>query len=254
VKIVTWNVNGIRSVAAKGFHDFLKTQKPDVLGLQETKGHRDALEDALANPAGWKTYWSSADRKGYSGTALFCRRAPEKVEYGIEIPKFDAEGRFTIGTFDGITIYNVYFPNGGSGDERHNFKQEFLLKFARHLKHRIAAGDKIIVMGDYNVAYLDIDVFDPVRCGKISGFLPEERKWFGQFLDLGFIDTYRHFHPKTKDVYTWWSYQENGRISNRGWRIDHICVSQNLKSRLKSCEILDDQEGSDHCPVVLELS
>lgn len=253
MKIISWNVNGIRSVAQKGFFEFLEQHNPDVLGLQETKAHPDVLEDALVSPLGWKTFWSSAERKGYSGTAIYSRLTPDKVDHGIQIPKFDAEGRFVIATFGDVTIYNVYFPNGGSGNERHLFKQEFLTKFLRHLKKQLEADRKIIVMGDYNVAYLDIDVYDPVKLSQVSGFFPEEREWFKRFLDAGFIDCFRHFHPEEKHAYTWWSYYENARLGNRGWRIDHICVSKNLRSRLKSCVILDEQSGSDHCPVILEL-
>lgn len=254
MKIISWNVNGIRSVMQKGFLDFMNNEKPDILGLQETKAHRDQIDSGVVQPPGWHSYWSSAQRKGYSGTATYCRTEPTKVDYGIEIPKYDAEGRFVVTQFADLRVYNVYFPNGGSGDERHQFKQEFLLKFTMHLKRQIESGLKVVVMGDYNVAYLDIDVFDPKRCSKVSGFYPEERQWFNNFLSVGFIDTFRFFHPDDKDIYTWWSYQENARISNRGWRIDHICVSKNLEPSLKSCRILDSQEGSDHCPIALELT
>ena len=155
--------------------------------------------------------------------------------------------------FEKFTLFNVYFPNGGSGPERHNYKQEFLLRFGQYL-HRLArAGESVIVVGDYNVAYLDIDVYDPVALGKESGFLPEERAWMTKFLEGGYIDTFRYFHPKEEERFTWWAYYQNARVGNRGWRIDHICVTRNLESRLKSCQILDGQMGSDHCPVVMEI-
>jgi exodeoxyribonuclease-3 len=185
--------------------------------------------------------------------ATYSRQTPETVEHGIHIPKFDAEGRIVITQFKGFTLFNIYFPNGGMGPERHQFKQEFLRKLTFHLRRRREAGEKLIVVGDYNVAYLDHDVYDPKSLSTQSGFLPEERKWFGEFLEGGFVDAFRYFHGEAKNRYTWWAYYENARVNNRGWRIDHVCVSRNLESQLRSAEILDQQEGSDHCPVVVEL-
>lgn len=250
MKVVTWNVNGLRSVAQKGFWDFLETCGADFVCLQETKCHPDQLEDALASPLGWKTFWSSASRPGYSGTAIFAKEAPESVGHGFGVPKFDAEGRMVVLTYPAFTLFNVYFPNGGSGPERHEFKQEFLRKFGRHLVKLKEAGKSLIIVGDYNVAYLDQDVYDAKALATESGFLPEEREWMRGFLENGFIDTYRELHPDTKDQYTWWAYYENARFSNRGWRIDHIVTTQDLKSKLKSAEIWDQQMGSDHCPVM----
>lgn len=254
MKIVSWNVNGIRSCGQKGLFDFWERENPDLLCLQETKAHPDQLEDPLVSPLGWQSYWSAAQRKGYSGTVIYTRKTPDEVSYGIGIPKFDAEGRFVILRFGDLWLYNVYFPNGSSGDDRHKFKQEFLHKFLRHLQGRLAAGDKVIVVGDYNVAHRDEDVFDPIALSKISGFLAEERAWFGEFLKAGFVDTFRELHPTAKNRYSWWSYLDNSRMTNRGWRIDHICVSANLKDRLRSANILEDQLGSDHCPVIAEVS
>lgn len=253
MKIITWNVNGIRSVTKKGFFQFWQHAGPDILCLQETKAHPEQLEDGLVAPVGWQSYWSSASRAGYSGVVTYCRTQPEKVSYGLGIPKFDAEGRVVVTEFKSFTLFNIYFPNGGSGQERHLFKQEFLKKLQGHLRRRLDAGEKIVVVGDYNVAYLDIDVHDPKALSKESGFLPEERQWFAYFLESGFVDAYRCLHPEEKSKYTWWAYYENARINNRGWRIDHICLSRNLEDRLRSAEIFDQQEGSDHCPVVVEL-
>lgn len=253
MKIITWNVNGIRSIVQKGFYDFIERENPDILCLQETKAHPDQLEDALSAPLGWRTSWSAAQRAGYSGTATFSREAPEKVEYGFGIPKFDAEGRMVVSTFKNFTLYNCYFPNGGARQERHDFKQEFLKRFAQHLHKRVRAGENIIVVGDYNVAYLDIDVHNPKALAKESGFLPEERKWMVGFLEGGFIDGFRYFHPDEAHRYTWWAYFNKDRMGNRGWRIDHMCVSRGLEKKLKSVQILDAQEGSDHCPVVMEI-
>jgi exodeoxyribonuclease-3 len=253
MKIITWNVNGIRSITQKGFYDFWERENPDFFCLQETKAHPDQLHDALAAPLGWKSFWSAAGRPGYSGVVTYSRPTPTSVEHGIQIPKFDAEGRIVVTRYEEFSLYNIYFPNGGSGEERHLFKQEFLNRFAYHLNKRVRAGEKLIVVGDYNIAYLDIDVHNPTGLAKESGFLPEERKWMVDFLEGGFIDTFRYFHPNEPNRYSWWAYYENAKVTNRGWRIDHICVTRNLEKHLKSCEILDQQEGSDHCPVRLEL-
>ena len=185
--------------------------------------------------------------------ATYLNLPVEKVDHGIGIKKFDDEGRFVVTQIQDITLYNVYFPNGSAREERHLFKQEFLKKFLRHLMKKIAMGQKIIVVGDYNVAHRPEDVHDPVRLCKVSGFLPEEQQWFSDFLDAGFVDTFRHFHPEAKERFSWWSYREMARPANRGWRIDYICVSENLLPQLKSADIWDQQEGSDHCPVVVEL-
>lgn len=253
MKIISWNVNGIRACHKKGLLDFVKKESPDVFCVQETKVHREQLEPDIIRLDNQESYWSSAIRKGYSGTATFCYKPAEDTLYGIDKVEYDSEGRFVITQHDGIWIYNVYFPNGGSGDVRHHYKQRFLADFLGHLKKQLKNGEKVIVLGDYNVAHKEIDVYDPVRLSKVSGFLPEERKWFSDFLDAGFIDTFRYLHPNEKNKYSWWSYREMARIGNRGWRIDYICVSKNLEKRIKSAEILDRVEGSDHCPVVLTL-
>ncbi len=253
MKIVTWNINGIRAVVQKGFHDFIAKEKPDLLCLQETKAHPDQLEEQITAPKGYTSYWAAAQRPGYSGTATYTKSKPKEVQYGFGIPKFDAEGRMVVATFPKFTLFNVYFPNGGSGMERHLYKQEFLKRFAHHLVKRARNGENIIVVGDYNVAYLDHDVYNPIALSAESGFLPEEREWMTQFLENGFIDGFRYFHPKEKDRYTWWSYFQNARTLNKGWRIDHICVSRSLEKKLKSVEILDDVTGSDHCPVIAEI-
>lgn len=253
MEIMTWNVNGLRSVLQKGFLEFWEREKPDVLCLQETKCHRDQMEIASWLPKGYHGYWSAARRSGYSGTATFSRFPAEEFTPGFGIPKFDSEGRLVVTKFSEFTLLNVYFPNGGSGRERHDYKQEFLKRISQHLQRMAQGGEKVILVGDYNVAYLDIDVYDPKALSTESGFLPEERQWMRNFLEGGFIDCYRYFHPSEKDRYTWWAYYENAKFSNRGWRIDHICASRNLESKLRSATILDSQEGSDHCPVSVEL-
>ncbi|MFN8790148.1 MAG: exodeoxyribonuclease III [Bdellovibrionales bacterium] len=253
MKIITWNVNGIRACAKKGLQDFVNSEKPDILCLQETKAHLEQVEPSFQKLNFTHSYWSSAQRKGYSGVATFCQVEPAAVKDGWGQLEYTSEGRILWTQHKNFDLYNIYFPNGGSGDVRHQFKQIFLKDLNQHLKTQLAAGKNIIVVGDYNVAHTEIDVHDPVRLSTESGFLPEERAWFGEFLKLGFVDTFRHFHPTAKSRYSWWSYRELARVSNRGWRIDYICVSESLKPHLKSAEILDQIEGSDHCPVVAEL-
>lgn len=254
MKIICWNVNGIRAVHKKGFVDFIKREQPDLLCLQETKAHKDQLEPILCNPtADYASFWSSASRKGYSGVVTYSKNEPLKVEHGIGVEKFDSEGRFIITHFADFVLYNVYFPNGASGQERHNFKQEFLKVFGQHLSEQVQKGKKVILVGDYNIAHREVDVYDPVRLAKTSGFLPEERQWFDGFLQSGFVDTFRYKNPTATDKYSWWSYQELARPANRGWRIDYICVSENLKSSVAQADIMDEQHGSDHCPVTLTL-
>ena len=253
MRLISWNVNGIRSCARKGFLSFLEKEDPDILCIQESKAHPDDLDDSLVCPLKRHSYWSFADRKGYSGTVTFVRNPIGKVQHGIGIKKFDNEGRFVITDHGDFLLFNIYFPNGSQTEKRHIFKQEFLQILSSFLKRLIQQKKQLIVVGDYNTAYLDFDVFDPKGLKNTSGFLPEERKWFKNFLSLGFTDCYRHFYPNQKEVYTWWSYRENARKNNRGWRIDHICVTKELIKKVKSVDILSEQQGSDHCPVVITL-
>ena len=253
MKIITWNVNGIRACAKKGLQDFIKTTRPDIFCIQETKAHIDQVEDAIKKLGYDFSYWSSAQRKGYSGVATFLHKEPREVKIGWGQNEYDSEGRIVMTDHGAFDLYNIYFPNGGSGDVRHNFKQGFLKDLNNHLAEKIKKGREIIVVGDYNVAHKEVDVYDPVRLSKESGFLPEEREWFESFLKLGFVDTYRHFYPDEKNKYSWWSYRELARISNRGWRIDYICVTKGLVNKLKSAQILNEVEGSDHCPVAIEI-
>lgn len=253
MKIISWNVNGIRAVAKKGLLDFLSDQDPDAFCVQETKAHPEQVPPEVTEAMAPISYWSSAQRAGYSGTATFLKEKPVEVHKGIGIKKFDSEGRFVVTDHGDFLLYNVYFPNGGSGPERHDFKQEFLKKFTKHLSKKIEEGREVILVGDYNVAHQKIDVHDPVRLSKESGFLPEERKWFSDFLDIGFIDGFRFFYPEDPHRYTWWSYREKAREGNRGWRIDYACFTQGLKKKVKKCYHLEDQMGSDHCPLVLEI-
>lgn len=253
-KIVTWNVNGIRACYEKNLADFIEKQKPDILCLQETKAHIDQVEPEIRTLGYKNSYWSSAERKGYSGVATFMNQTPINVIKGIDKSIYDNEGRIVWTQHQFFDLYNIYFPNGGASDERHNFKQGFLKDLALHLQFELKRGRDIILVGDYNVAHKEVDVYAPRALATESGFLPQERKWFSEFLELGFVDVFRHFYPEAKNVYSWWSYKENARQKNNGWRIDYVCVTKNLVKNLKACQILSEQEGSDHCPVMVDLS
>lgn len=250
LKLVTWNVNGIRASHDKGLSQFVKEQSPDILCLQETKAHKEQVEPAKRTLGFDFDYWSSAERKGYSGVATFLKEKPKRVLTSIDNPAYEREGRIVWTQHPEFDLYNIYFPNGGSGEERHFFKQTFLKELLAHLKFEIKKGKQLVVVGDYNVGYLDYDVHDPVRLSKESGFLPEEREWFKQFLKIGFTDAFRLLHPDKKEMYSWWSYREGARARNKGWRIDHICITEGLLTNLKTCNILMEQLGSDHCPVI----
>ena len=255
MKIISWNVNGIRACYKKNLTEFLRQENPDVLCLQETKAHIDQVEEEARRLIWKQSYWSSAKRKGYSGGATFVNFEPRAVQYHFnDIPDYEAEGRIVMSDMGAFDLYNIYFPNGGSGIERHDFKQKFLKDLNLHLAEKLKTGREVVVVGDYNVAREDVDVYDPMGLSKESGFLPEERGWFDHFLDLGFIDTFRHLHPQTTKKYSWWSYKELSRITNKGWRIDYICISKGLEKYLVSADVLDQVEGSDHCPVVAELN
>lgn len=254
VKLVSWNVNGIRAVAKKGLVDFLKTTQPTIFCVQETKAHQEQCEDGLRTLGFENAFWSSAVKKGYSGTATFSQIPCQRVTKDIEFEEYSQEGRFVVTEYPFFDLYNIYFPNGGSGDVRHTFKQKFLKDLNIHLKAQLKSKRPTVVVGDYNVAHTEIDIHDPVRLSKESGFLPEERAWFDDFIALGFVDTFRHLHPNEKECYSWWDYRTFARANNRGWRIDYICISQDLLPHLKKAEIWDHVEGSDHCPTYAEFS
>jgi exodeoxyribonuclease-3 len=254
IKLATWNVNGIRASYDKGLSQYVSDYSPDILCLQETKAHRDQVEPGIQTLGYAESYWSSAEKKGYSGVATFCKTPAKKVLTAFDDSGYDREGRIVWTQHEEFDLYNIYFPNGGSGEDRHNFKQKFLKDLAMHLKFEMKRGREIVIVGDYNVAYLDYDVHDPVRLSKESGFLPEEREWFRNFLGNGFVDAYRHFHPDKKEMYSWWSYRELARERNKGWRIDHICITPGLVRNLSVCDIQMNQMGSDHCPVIAEFN
>ncbi|MGB5892666.1 MAG: exodeoxyribonuclease III [Ignavibacteriaceae bacterium] len=252
MKLLSWNVNGIRAIYKKGFLDWFNKEKPDILCLQETKAMKEQLSDELLNVNGYTSYFSSAERKGYSGTATYTKLNPVKVLNGIGIEKFDSEGRFLVTEFDEFVLFNNYFPNGKAKQERLQYKMDFYETFLKHLKKLLKQDKKIVICGDVNTAHKEIDLARPKPNEKTSGFLPEERAWIDKLLEAGFIDTLRVFNQKPEQ-YTWWDMMTRARDRNVGWRIDYFFISDNLKDNLKNAFILPEVMGSDHCPVGIEL-
>ena len=252
VRILSWNVNGIRAAYKKGILNWFSKEQPDILCIQETKAMKEQLPQDLLNVNGYTSYFSSAERKGYSGTATYTKVNPVKVANGIGIKKFDSEGRFLITEFDEFILFNIYFPNGKAKKERLQYKMDFYEAFLKHLKKLLKQDKKIVICGDVNTAHKEIDLARPKANEKISGFLPEEREWIDKLLETGFIDTLRVFNQKPEQ-YTWWDMMTRARDRNVGWRIDYFFISDNLKDNLKSALILPEVMGSDHCPVGIEL-
>jgi len=252
LRLLSWNVNGIRAAYKKGFLDWFKKEKPDILCIQETKAHPDQLTDDLKNVDGYQSYFSSAEKKGYSGVVTYSKVNPLQVQQGIGIKKFDSEGRFVVTEFEDFILFNIYFPNGKASKERLQYKMEFYDEFLKHCKKLLKKGKKIVVCGDVNTAHKEIDLARPKENSEISGFLPEEREWIDKFLAAGFIDTFRIFN-KEPENYTWWDQVTRARERNVGWRIDYFYASENLKPNIKSATIHSSVMGSDHCPIELLL-
>jgi exodeoxyribonuclease-3 len=253
MKLISWNVNGLRAVYNKDKWNQLFELGPDIICLQETKSHPEQLPEEVRNPAGYHSYFDHSKlKKGYSGVAIFSREKPEKVEYGLGISKFDEEGRTLIVHFPDFALANVYFPNGGGGPDRLAYKMEFYEAFLKKMEAIRATGKPIIFCGDVNTAHAEIDLAHPKENAKSSGFLPTERAWIDEVIATGYIDTFRHFHPETVR-YSWWDMKTYARDRNIGWRIDYFFVSEELKNKITKAEILENVFGSDHCPVSLEL-
>ena len=258
MKLLCWNLNGIRSAHGKGLQNVLETLDPDIACFQETKAHLEQLPKEIHEKGEW--HFSSAKQRGYSGVATLIRnpaQSPMSVSLGIGEPRFDSEGRFVITEHKDFTLYNIYFPSGTSGELRQAFKYEFLDAVLAHISNLpTKQRERLIITGDFNICHREIDIHHPEIATKrqLTGFLPEERAWMDRFVDAGFIDTFRLIHGDAKDRYTWWSYRANSREKNLGWRIDYFFVSQALRSRVKHAEIFGMVTGSDHCPILLELS
>jgi exodeoxyribonuclease III len=254
MKLISWNVNGLRAVAKKGFSDFIQDVQPDILGIQETKIQLDQLSTELTEFPGYKSYFYSAEKKGYSGVGVYSKIEPISIETGFSYGRNETEGRVIMLEFDKFVFFNIYFPNGQKDEIRLQFKldfYDFCLEYFE--KIRKEKGKGLVICGDYNTAHHPIDLARPKQNEKTSGFLPIEREWMDRFEEAGYIDTFRLIHPEEKDRYSWWSYRANARVNNVGWRIDYFFVSPELKNNIKNAFILDDVLGSDHCPVGIEL-
>ena len=252
MKIITYNVNGIRAAVKKGFLDWLKEESPDVLCLQETKAQPDQIPVFEFTELGYNTYIHSAVKKGYSGVAILSKKPADHIEIGIGIEKYDREGRFIRADFGDLSIVSVYHPSGSSGDERQAFKMDWLADYQKHINELKKTRPNLVLSGDYNICHQAIDIHAPKRNLKSSGFLPEEREWMTNFMASGFVDSVRHLN-KEPDNYTWWSYRANARANNKGWRIDYHMISENKKNAIKEVRIIPEAKHSDHCPSVVIL-
>jgi exodeoxyribonuclease-3 len=253
IRLYCWNVNGIRAVQKKGFLTWLQRVSPDVLCLQETKAHKDQLEQSLVNVEGYESHWSSAERRGYSGVATYTKLKPLSVQYGIGKPEFDNEGRVLITDFLEFMLFNVYFPNGKKDQTRLDYKLKFYEAILRYWQDLRTKGKQLVICGDYNTAHKEIDLARPKENETISGFLPIEREWMDELVQLGYVDVFRLFNQQPHQ-YTWWDLMTRARERNVGWRIDYFFVSKDLVPKVRNAWISPEVMGSDHCPIALELA
>jgi exodeoxyribonuclease III len=253
MKLISYNVNGIRAAENKGFSDWLSSVNPDVIGLQEIKAMDDQFNWDIIRRLGYEVFTYPAEKKGYSGVALLSKIKPNLVTYGCGIDWIDAEGRIIRADYDDFSFISVYVPSGSSGDERQALKMQFLEFFGPYIQDLAKNHPNLIISGDYNICHQAIDIHDPVRNATVSGFLPEEREWFTAYLNRGFIDSFRTL-TKTPDHYSWWSYRAGARARNKGWRIDYHIITESLRARLQAASILPQVNHSDHCPVELIIS
>ncbi len=252
MKIISYNVNGIRAAINKGFLEWLQQADPDVICLQEIKANKEQLDLDLFAEAGYPhNYWYSAQKKGYSGVAILSKTAPDHIEYGTGIAYMDFEGRNLRADFNGVSVMSLYLPSG-TNIERLDHKLKYMADFQSYINDLKKNHPNLVILGDYNICHEAIDIHDPVRNKNVSGFLPVEREWIGNFMKSGFIDSFRHFNTEPHN-YSWWSYRANARANNKGWRLDYGMVSQPLQDKLKRAVILSDAKHSDHCPIVVEL-
>lgn len=253
MKLLSWNVNGIRAAAKKGLLDWMKRSKAEVVCLQETKAHPDQLDFTLTQVPGYEACWASAEKKGYSGVVTYTRQKPLRAEPGFGIERFDKEGRTVVTEFPGFILFNVYFPNGKMGPQRLRYKMEFYEAILQHWEKLRKKGKKIVFCGDVNTAHREIDLARPKENSTISGFLPEERAWIDKVVSKGYVDVFRRFYPDKKDAYTWWDLLSRARERNVGWRIDYFFVSEDLLPKVRKAWISAEVMGSDHCPVGAEI-
>ena len=252
MRIITYNVNGIRAAMNKGLMDWIEKAKPDVLCLQEIKANPEQVELSQLENLGYHHYWHPAQKKGYSGVAIFTKIKPKNVDYGCGIKDYDDEGRVLVADFENVSVMSVYHPSGSSGDLRQAFKMKWLSDFQGYIDTLKKQKPNLVLSGDFNICHKPIDIHNPKANANTSGFLPEEREWMEQFINSGFIDTFRHFNQEPHQ-YSWWSYRAGSRGKNLGWRIDYNLGTNNLKERLSRSVILPDAMHSDHCPVLLEI-
>ena len=251
MKILSYNVNGIRAALNKGFAEWLSSADPDVVCLQETKALEDQVNTDLFEQMGYQHFWHSAQKKGYSGVAILTKTNPLNVQKGTGIEHMDFEGRVIRADYENVSVISLYLPSGTNLDRlEHKFK--FMYDFQGYIDALKKNHPRLVICGDYNICHRAIDIHDPVRNKNVSGFLPEERQWIDTFMNNGFVDSFRHLNPEPHQ-YSWWSYRANARNNNKGWRIDYNMVSENLKNNIKRAYLLPDAKHSDHCPVGVEL-
>jgi len=253
MKLISWNVNGVRAVVKKGFLDWLDQEQPDILCLQETKAHVDQLTAEILTDHGYHTFWHSGERRGYSGVATFCKEEPLYVQEGLGIERYDAEGRVLLTEHENFLLYNIYFPNGQKDDERLQYKLDFYNDLLPIINEQVESGNNVVVTGDWNTAHHPIDLARPKQNVNTSGFMPIEREKLDMYVENGWIDTFRLFHPEG-DRYSWWTYRFGARERNVGWRIDYFFVNEGFVDNVEDADIHDEVMGSDHCPVSLEIS
>lgn len=253
MRIISYNVNGLRAAIRKGFHDWLAEDKADVVCLQETKARPEDIDLSPFESLGYRAYWFSAEKKGYSGVAILSKKPADKIILGTKNEQSDREGRVIRADFGDISIINAYFPSGTSGDIRQDYKYVWLDEFMEHIGKLKRTRKKLVICGDYNIAHREIDIHNPVSNKNSSGFLPEERAWFDRFLEQGFVDCFRHMNREPHH-YSWWSQRfPSVRAENKGWRIDYISVTENLAPHITTAGMIPDARHSDHCPVYTEL-
>ena len=252
MKIVTYNLNGIRSAIRKGFDKWLAQASPDIVAVQELKAKEDQIDDKIFQNLGYHTYWFTAKKAGYSGVGILTKPEPDNIVYGIGDEFFDNEGRLLRADYGDITLISTYFPSGSSGDERQKIKMQWLELFRKFVNELKKQRPKLIISGDFNICRLWIDIHNPEGHVNVSGFLPEEREWFVHLIEDGFIDAFREFNDQPEQ-YSWWSFRQRSRERNKGWRIDYHLITPELRSQLKDVRILKDVVHSDHCPVMMEL-
>ena len=253
MKLISWNVNGVRAVVKKGFLDWLDQAQPDILCLQETKAHVDQLAAEILTDHGYHTYWHSGERRGYSGVATFCKEEPLYVQEGLGIERYDAEGRVLVTEHENFLLYNIYFPNGQKDNERLQYKLDFYDDLLPIINEQVESGNNVVVTGDWNTAHHPIDLARPKQNINTSGFMPIEREKLDMYVENGWIDTFRLFHQEG-ERYSWWTYRFGARERNVGWRIDYFFVNEGFLDNVEDADIHDEIMGSDHCPVSLELS